>query len=274
MMKFKELARVVSQERLAEDIFSLWIETKIAQEAEPGQFISVYPKDTSRLLPRPISICETDGGRLRIVYRVVGEGTKEFSGYVAGDSIDILGPLGNGFPKKNETAILIGGGIGIPPMVALAKSRPKEKNIIVVGYRNTDLFLIEELSQYGRLYIAIENIDADNGGDGIIQIEHLIKSRVIEACTEGNVLDAIRENAIQAEVLYACGPTPMLKAVKAYASEHAIRAWLSLEQRMACGIGACLACVCDSTEIDAHSKVKNKRVCKEGPVFSAADIVL
>ena len=89
------------------------------------------------------------------------------------------------------------------------------------------------------------------------------------AGTKGNFLDAIRENGLTADVIYACGPTPMLRALKAYAQERKIECWISLEERMACGIGACLACVCRSTDVDEHSHVHTKRICKDGPVFSA-----
>ena len=114
MAQKKETAVVYSQEELAPGIFSMWIVTDIADEARPGQFISVYSQDGSRLLPRPISICEADPdeGRLRIVYRISGKGTDEFSKYVSGDPIDIMGPLGNGFPQEGENVFLIGGGIG------------------------------------------------------------------------------------------------------------------------------------------------------------------
>ena len=123
--KVKLTAKVVSQEALTDDICSMWIQAdEIAKAAKPGQFISVYTKDKSKVLPRPISLCEIDKeqGRLRIVYRVVGAGTKEFSAYQAGDDIEIMGPLGNGFPLKEKKAFLIGGGIGIPPMLELAKN--------------------------------------------------------------------------------------------------------------------------------------------------------
>ena len=108
-----------SQEKLAEGIYSMWLDApEVAAEAKPGQFIAVYTNDQSKLLPRPISICEADkeNGRLRIVYRIAGAGTLEFSQYNAGDKLDIMGPLGNGFTLQNKKAFLIGGGIGIPPM--------------------------------------------------------------------------------------------------------------------------------------------------------------
>jgi dihydroorotate dehydrogenase electron transfer subunit len=245
-------AVVKRQEQLASDVFSLILQAPdIAKEAKAGQFVSVYTKDGSKLLPRPISLCEVDreNGTLRLVYRVVGFGTKEFSGLQAEDTVEIMGPLGNGFDKKDKKAILIGGGIGIPPMLELAKELDCEKSI-VVGYRD-ETFLIEDLQQYGTVYVASED-----GKTGV----------------KGNVLDAIREYGVEGDIIYTCGPTPMLRGVKAYALEKNIEAQLSLEEKMACGIGACLACVCQSKEVDDHSHVHNKRICKDGPVFDAREV--
>ena len=254
-MKYKELAVITEQKEIATDIYSMWLQTdQIAAEAVPGQFLSVYSNDGSRMLPRPISICEVDKkqGRLRLVYRIAGQGTLEFSGYQTGDTLEIVGPLGNGFPldKGYEKVFLIGGGIGVPPMVELSRQLPGEKQI-VVGYRNSELFLKEELEQNGVVYVATE--------DGSVG-------------TKGNVLDAIRENGLQADAMFACGPTPMLRALKAYAAEAGMDCYLSLEERMACGVGACLACVCKSMDVDGHTHVKNKRICKDGPVFAAEEI--
>ena len=248
MAQKKETAVVYSQEELAPGIFSMWIVTDIADEARPGQFISVYSQDGSRLLPRPISICEADPdeGRLRIVYRIAGKGTDEFSKYVSGDPIDIMGPLGNGFPQEGENVFLIGGGIGVPPMLEMAKQ-------FILGYRDENLFLRDEFEAYGEVFVATE--------DGSVG-------------TKGNVLDAIREQNLTADVIYACGPTPMLRAIKEYAAEKGIKCYISLEEKMACGIGACLACVCQSKDVDHHSNVHNKRICKDGPVFLAEEVEL
>ncbi len=253
MSTYKEHASVVSQEMLADGICSMWIQTEnIANEAKPGQFISVYCQDHSRMLPRPISICEIKGDQLRIVYRIVGKGTAEFANYQAGMPIEIAGPLGNGFPlDQGGTAILVGGGIGVPPMLELAKQLPGKK-IAVMGYRDSQLFLKDQFEQAAdAVYVATED-----GSAGV----------------KGNVLDAIRENHVKADVLYACGPMPMLRALKAYAEEQNMEAWISLEEKMACGIGACLACVCQSKEKDEHTNVNNKRICKEGPVFRAQEV--
>ena len=258
MTQVKGTAAVAGQEKLAEGVYSMWIDTEpVAAQAKAGQFVSLYSGDGARLLPRPISICETDKekGRIRLVYRVAGAGTEEFSRSQAGDTVDILGPLGNGFPLEGmagKKAFLIGGGIGIPPMLQLAKELDCE-NQAVLGYRDGELFLKEEFESYASVYVATE--------DG-------------SAGTKGNVIDAIRENGLKADVIFACGPTPMLRAIKAYALERGIPCYLSLEEKMACGIGACLACVCQSKEVDPHSNVHNKRICKDGPVFKAEEVEL
>ncbi len=254
--KFKEMGTVLSQECIAKDIYSMWIGTRdIGKHAKVGQFISVYTSDNGKLLPRPISICEIDqeAGSLRIVYRVTGSGTgtEQFSKLKKGDEISILGPLGNGFTLSDEKAILIGGGIGVPPMLEVAKQLTCEKTM-VMGYRD-EVFLEKELESQGKLCIATEN-----GSVG----------------TKGNVIDAIKENGVTGAVIYACGPTPMLRAIKAYALDNNIECYVSMEEKMACGIGACLACVCKTKEKDAHSNVNNTRICKDGPVFLATEVEL
>ena len=254
MSAAKMKAVVKYQEQLASDIYSLTLYApEIAKEAKAGQFVSVYSKDGSKLLPRPISLCEVEKvtGSIRLVYRVVGFGTKEFSRLRAEDTVEVMGPLGNGFDKKDKKAILIGGGIGIPPMLQLAKELKCEKSI-VVGFRD-ETFLMEDLEKHGTVYVASED-----GNTGV----------------QGNVLDAIREYGIKGDIIYACGPTPMLRAIKEYALANDIEAQLSLEEKMACGIGACLACVCQSREVDEHSHVHNKRICKDGPVFDAREVEL
>ena len=255
--KRKEKAAVVSREQIARDIYSMWIRTEeIAGLAVPGQFISMYTEDRSKILPRPISLCEIDRERkqLRVVFRVTGKGTgtEQLSRLQPGDFVEILGPLGNGFPLEpgiGKKVFLIGGGIGVPPILELAKQLDAEKHL-VMGYRD-EQFLTEEFQKNGNLFIATE--------DG-------------SAGTPGNVMDAIAANGLDAEVIYACGPAPMLRAVKQYAEENHIVCYVSMEERMACGVGACLACICRTPEIDEHSQVHNKRVCKDGPVFLSTEV--
>lgn len=261
-MKIIETAKVISQDRLCAGVYSMHLSTGIAKEAVAGQFISVYPNSRDKLLPRPISICETfpEEGILRIVYRIAGRGTEEFSKLTGMDTIRILGPNGNGFLSpavqsidKDTKALLIGGGIGIPPLVELAKSLDCDVTI-VAGYRSEEeMFLTKELEENGRLIVS-----TDDGSAG----------------TKGTVIDAIEKNGIQADMIFACGPRPMLRGVKELSEKRGIAAYISMEERMACGVGACLGCVCSSTETDEHSKVKNKRVCVDGPVFEASEVVL
>ena len=254
-MKIKESATVVSQETIAGGIYSLILKTRAAEYAVPGQFISIYTNDNSRLLPRPISICEIDRaqGTLRLVYRVAGEGTRQFATLSAGDTVNILGPLGNGFPLEEGHAMVVGGGIGVPPMLELAKQLPGTVTA-VMGYRNDDMFLTEEFTDIAADLV----IATDDGSVG----------------THGTVVDAIKENELTADVIYVCGPKPMLRALAAYAQENNIKCYVSMEERMACGVGACLGCVCQSTEVDDRSHVNNKRVCADGPVFLSTEVVL
>ena len=263
MTKQKERANVISQRILADGIYDLRLETSIARDAVPGQFVGVYTDDKSSLLPRPISICgvNKEKNELRLVYRVVGKGTDLFSKLSDKDQVDVLGPLGNGYPMNEaagKSVILMGGGIGVPPILELAKRLSKlsdgecPKDIkIVMGYRNDQTFLADEFRQYGQLYIA-----TDDGSLG----------------THGTVIDALNKQNIEGDVIYTCGPMPMLRGIKEYAKEHNMKAYLSLEERMACGVGACLGCVVATKDKDAHSHVNNARICTDGPVFDA-DVV-
>lgn len=258
--KQKTHGRVISQHEIAPGIFDMWIETELAQYAAAGQFVGVYPRDGATLLPRPVSICEADtgSGSFRLIYRIAGKGTAEFATYKTGEKISLLGNLGNGFPleaAEGRQVFLLGGGIGIPPLLGLAKALhyryPQSDIHVLLGYRDRQLFLHNEFKKYGTVHIATE--------DG-------------SAGTPGNVMDALYSSDLSPEVIMACGPMPMLRAIKAYAEAQHIKAFLSLEERMACGVGACLGCVCKTNETDPHSHVKNARICTEGPVFEAGEV--
>lgn len=256
--KRKVKARVLSQRMIAPDIYDMWLATDLALEAGAGQFIGVYTDNAANLLPRPISICEVDRERkaLRIVYRIAGKGTGKFATWQPGQEALVLGVLGNGFPVekgRGKKTVLMGGGIGIPPMLQLAKELSASGGdvTIIPGYRDAQLFLKEDLEKYGKVYVATE--------DG-------------SAGTKGNVLTVMEEKQIEADVIMACGPMPMLRAIKTYAQEKQIAAFISLEERMACGVGACLGCVCRTTHKDAHSHVYNARICTDGPVFDAREV--
>ena len=233
----KEIATVVYQSEIATDIYSLLLKVSFARYVVPGQFVSLYSSDGSRLLPRPISICEA----------------KEFSRLNEGDTIEILGPLGNGFPiseYKDKRVLLIGGGIGIPPLLSCADSLTEP--VFVVGYRS-ETYLLDDIKRRGEVHVATE--------DGSLG-------------TPGNVIDAIKADNVKADVIMSCGPMPMLRALKSYALSEGIPCYVSMEERMACGIGVCLGCVCNTTHVDDHSHVHNARICKDGPVFDVKEVTL
>lgn len=250
--KVKSYVTITNHKNISKDVFDMWIEHKeMADLSKIGQFVSIYCKDGSRLLPRPISICEIDkdNGRLRLVYRVLGAGTKEFSVLKEGEKIEVLGPLGNGFDiKDSKNSVIMGGGIGIPPLLELCKQMKGDKYIFL-GYRDEQVFLSEEFKEYGKVFIATE--------DG--SVGH-----------KGNVMTLLKEQNIDIDQVYACGPKGMLRAIQDYVLNEDIPAQLSVEERMACGIGACLGCTCHTDD----TTKKNKRVCKDGPVFAAEEVVL
>lgn len=250
---------IIEQTELVAGIFSMWIRTELALSAKPGQFLQIFTPNASKLLARPISICEInrEEQRLRIVYRVNGvqSGTYTLSQLQSGDTVDVMGPFGNGFPvelARDKQVALIGGGIGIPPLLEVAKGLPHSTSIM--GYAS-EVFLTHELSQVSNLHISTE--------DGSVG-------------TTGYVTDILYDNNVflkKLDLIFACGPKAMLEAVAEYAQIHGIPCYVSMEERMACGIGACLACVCATKEVNEHTNVKNVRVCKEGPVFLSTEIV-
>ncbi len=257
-------ALIIENTRLAEGVYSTLFNTKIAVSAAAGQFVMVSTKSDSRLLRRPISICEVDREKetLRLVYRIAGYGTKELSEAKKGEIYDILGPLGNGFPldkaQDKKNIVLIAGGIGAPPLLSLVRSLKntgvsRDSVTAVLGYRGMKegLFLNEEFSKEVSVILS-----SDDGSIGI----------------RGTVMDALRERDIKADIIYSCGPLPMLKAVKNYAAEKGIPAYISLEEKMACGMGVCLGCMVKTLHTDAHSHVNNARICTEGPVFDVNEV--
>lgn len=270
-MKNKVTMLVIENQQIADGVYSLTLRYRpedAPTEVRPGQFVGVYSNDASRLLPRPISICRyiEEEQLLILVYRVVGTGTHEFSALQVGETVQVLGILGNGYDLdvlSGKRVLLLGGGIGAPPMLGLAYGLAQVNAAAGVGsitaalgYRTNDLFLAEEFRNLGDVIIA-----TDDGSEGF----------------HGNVVAAVRTAMAQNpdlgfDVLCSCGPLPMLRGVKALAEELGVPCYLSLEERMACGVGACLGCVTKTTKVDGHSKVKNARICTEGPVFNAADV--
>jgi len=253
-MIIQDRMKVIGQQKIAENIFEMKLSGKLVGEINsPGQFVHIRVSDSFEpLLRRPISIASIDEEKneMTIIYRAEGRGTTLLSMKSAGDKVDVLGPLGNGFPVKatapGETAILIGGGIGVPPLYELSKQLTAKgvTCIHVLGFQTADVsFYEEEFSRLGETYIA--TVDGSKGTKGFVT----------------NVMESIGEDFA---TYYSCGPMPMLNAVQtAYADK---KGFLSFEQRMGCGIGACFACVCQTTDKTNKEYVK---VCSDGPVFPA-----
>ena len=243
---------IIGQYQIAPMIYKMIIKApEVAQTARAGQFVNLYPASKSTILPRPISISEIGEDTITLVYGVVGEGTTEFSKLVEGDTIRVSTSLGNGYTVNEaaQTSILVGGGIGVPPLVELAKQIPGEK-IAVLGFRE-DPFLVETLEALGvKVYIA-----TDSGKVGF----------------KGNVLELIQAEGIQGDYFYSCGPKVMLKALAEYCESMHVPVQVSLEERMGCGYGACVGCTC-KTKADNEKGYEQKKVCKDGPVFLGSEV--
>ena len=257
-MILKEQMLLVEQVQLAPRIFSMILQGEMVSEMRIGQFIHIRVPNDAMLLRRPISISEIDYDRsqCRIIYRVEGLGTDVFSNMVAGDYLDVMGPLGNGFEidflKDGDPILIIGGGIGVPPLVEVAKQAAKRgaKVTSVIGFATKEAVILEEeLAQYGSVYVT-----TDDGSYGI----------------KGSVATVVEQLTNDFSAIYSCGAPGMMKYVDQRFQDHP-HAYLSLEARMACGMGACYACVVKPKEGQEH---ENKRVCKEGPVFETGSLVL
>lgn len=227
---------------------------QMAAKAKPGQFVHVLCGGDT-YLRRPISICDVTGGRyLRFVFEVRGKGTEELSHAEVGDTLDILGPLGNGFSTEFSEApsgavVLIGGGIGIFPLLNLAKSLPK-KPVIMLGFRDKDAAVMtEEFSKTAEaVYVASD--DGSIGHKGFVT----------------DMLKSMIDSGMEISRIYTCGPKPMMKIAADLAEEKGIECFVSMEERMGCGVGACVTCTCTMKD------GSRKRVCKDGPVFNGAEV--
>lgn len=247
-----KVCKVLRKLEIAPGIFDMLVDAEeFAKTAQPGQFAHILVP--GKTLRRPISICDInkEAGTLRFVFQIRGEGTDQLSKFDAGDDLNILAPLGHGFTlgDTEQPALFVGGGIGVPPLLNAAKAYGRNATVIL-GFRTADAAILEvDFARAGcRVFVATD--DGSLGHHGLVT-----------DCMEG----------VEASIIYACGPTPMLKAVSVVAQQRQIPCQISLEERMACGVGACLGCACklrheDGTEYYGH-------VCKDGPVFDLNDIV-
>lgn len=256
-----EMMEITSQQLLAPRIYEMTLKGALVKEmGQPGQFLHLRVPDSALLLRRPISINDInqEEGTCRIIYRVEGDGTKIFAEMQAGDLIDVMGPLGNGFVldhlNEGDVAFIIGGGIGIPPLYELSKQlvAKKVQPIHFLGYASKEvLYYEDEFKALGPTYIATD--DGTYGVHGNV----------------GHLFDLVSEKAT---AVFSCGSNGLLKAVEAKFASEVENVQLSLESRMACGMGACYACVCKLK--DDETQMKSVKVCDEGPVFPAGKVVL
>ncbi len=251
-MKIVEDTVILKNTPINDNIFDMIIKAPAAaQYSAAGQFIEIYTGNGVNLLPRPISICEIDkdNGTLRLVYQVVGKGTEIFSKKKKGDILRIIAPLGNGYGIKTvKKSIFVGGGIGVPPLLEAVKQAEGEK-IVILGFRSGTV-LKEDFEKTGAKVL----IATDDGSVGF----------------KGNVVELMKSENIIGDVIYSCGPKIMLKFLAEYAEEKGIECFVSMEERMACGIGACVGC---AVKIKNGDSFVNKKVCKDGPVFNSKEVL-
>lgn len=256
------IMRIIEKKALANKIFQmdLQIISDKWKDPQPGQFLYIRVSDSNEpLLRRPISIYDYDNVAkiVKIVFRIEGEGTKRLSLRQKGELIDVLGPLGNGFPynsfENNKGVVLLGGGIGVPPLYYLAKQLANKgvRVTTILGYQSKqDSFLINEFTKL--VETRVTSIDGSTG-------------------TKGTVLDVMNDED-HWDTFYACGPTGMLKALKEKWFNHPIEGFISLEERMGCGIGACYGCI---VKLDKALDTRGyKKVCSDGPVFDFREVII
>lgn len=248
-MPVQKICKILSAEKLNADAVSLWLEAgELAERAAVGQFVNIKCGE-GLLLRRPISICRTEGGLLNVVFEVRGEGTAWLAQRQPGEELDVLGPLGHGFTYPDGPVLVVGGGIGVPPMLNTALKAPGGA-MACLGFRSADkAMLISEFENCcQQVYLSTD--------DGSMGVHSYVAGIVETALTEHPEIQAV----------LACGPKIMLKTVYAAAQAHGVACQVSMEERMGCGVGACLVCACKSAEGEY------KHVCKDGPVFDAGEV--
>lgn len=252
--------KIVDMQSLAAGIFKMTIHSDyIANHAVPGQFVNVKCGDgLNALLRRPISICNVnrEEGTLDIVFQIKGVGTELLSQKLPGSEVDLIGPLGNPFllPEDSRSIAVVGGGIGVFPLLFLLKESKAVQKAAFLGYRSKEWVVLEEDFRKASGILSISTDDGSYGKKGLVTdpLEEYLKTQA-------------------PDILYTCGPTPMIKKVMSLSQAYGIRCQVSLEQRMGCGIGACLVCACKTKHGDAW---EYSHVCKDGPVFWAEDVIL
>lgn len=235
--------QILSNKALTENVYKMVLAGDTSAITAPGQFVNIQL--AGKFLRRPISVCDWDCETLTIIYKVVGKGTEQMSAMAAGETLDLLTGLGNGYDLtlSGDKPLLLGGGVGVPPMYALAKSLAKEEKAVsvILGFnKKNEVFYEEEFKALG-CHVTVTTADGSYGKRGF-------------------VTDALPEDYTY---FYTCGPEPMLKAVYRATTTSG---QMSFEERMGCGFGACMGCSCQTTE-------GSKRVCRDGPVFAKGELL-
>ena len=255
-MKYtRELCPIIKKEQLNKTTFSCTVKSeKAVQSMKAGQFANILVE--GKTLRRPISVCgfSREEGLIRFVFEIRGEGTEIMSGMEEGERMDILAPLGNGFDiNPNEKAVFVGGGIGVPPL--LGASAPYGGNAtVLLGFRNAGAAILSDEFRGNGADVRIATDDGSLGHHGFVT--QLLAQRLDES---------------PCDAVYACGPKPMLKLTAAEAEKRGIKCMVSLEERMGCGVGACLVCACKTRTPDGGEKYLH--VCKNGPVFDSREVI-
>ena len=242
----KGIYRIVANERLTESVWRMRWAGDTRWITSPGQF--VYIALEGRYLRRPISVCDWNDDEIVLIYKVVGDGTAQMSRMTEGMELDLLTGLGNGFSTRNDARrpLLVGGGVGVPPLYGLARQllAAGKPVSVVLGFNTAaEIFYEEEFRQAG-CDVTVATVDGSRG-------------------VRGFVTTAIAQTGIDFDYFYACGPLPMLRALCETVEQDG---QLSFEERMGCGFGACMGCSC-------KTKYGNKRICKEGPVLEKGEII-
>lgn len=253
-MKYMKNVPVVEHTQISHDTYKLVIkDAELAAVTMPGQFAQLKPTGAlAPLLRRPISVADVDAAAQTItfIYRVIGEGTKVLTALAIGQMLDIVGPLGNGFSLNAKKALLVGGGVGIAPLIYLSRALCGGSNQVLLAGRNSrELFWQSEFQNSCEKI----HITTDDGSLGV----------------KGNALALLPDLLASGEYdyVYSCGPAPMMQGVAKLAEQYGIPCEVSLEKYMACGLGACLSCSC------ATKSGKRVKVCTEGPVFPSTEVI-
>ena len=240
----QQIMKILSNEKIAKDIMKMVLEGETSSLSKPGQFINI--KLEGKYLRRPISVCDYSDNTITIIYKVVGVGTEQMAQMKAGEALDVLNGLGNGFDTSlsGDNPVLIGGGVGVPPMYGVCKELAEKgiKSTVILGFNSKDdVFYKEEFEKLGAT-VYITTADGSMG-------------------TKGFVTDVLKD--MDYSYFFTCGPMPMFKAIEKVAKTSG---QYSFEERMGCGFGACMGCSC-------KTKYGNKRICKDGPVLIREEII-